>query len=89
MAVLSYTCPHCTHTNEDPLELLEPGQIHAMRCDACGMDFCTGIHECDHCAHEDVFVWHAAPPTTALSDTLCSKCGKSNTYADDVEELLP
>lgn len=89
MAVLRYTCPHCAYANEDPLELLEAGQIHGMRCDACGTEFWAGIHECDHCAHEDVLAWHTAPPLPALSEASCSTCGRSNAHADDAEEFLP
>jgi transcription elongation factor Elf1 len=77
-SALTVSCPHCKHRHKDILELLEPDNLDAMRCDSCTHEFSVAVMECHRCADEQVFTWQEAPAAAVLDTLKCQMCGSGH-----------
>lgn len=76
MITLEFNCPHCTHSFDDPYEVLDENRVIDIRCEACGKHFALAIMDCHRCGREEAFAWPTAPPPEALPRLTCT-CGAS------------
>lgn len=74
--MLLISCPHCSKSYDDALEVLVPGAVVSrMRCEGCVKPFSYAFLECHRCELETVFTWRHEPPERALSLLTCERCG--------------
>lgn len=82
------SCPHCGAVEQDPYEVLEADDVHALRCEACGRQFHLLIAECPACAEESIITWSEVPPPEALRYVRCLHCdARWLPYEEDIRGL--
>jgi transcription elongation factor Elf1 len=86
MSSIKFACPTCNHKYEDELEVLNEGEVHDFKCEACAAPFHVLIKECLRCAADTTFVWRDKPTWEAVSLLNCGSCGTSYLQPYELED---
>ena len=72
----------CDRSEVDDYDVVEPGIVHDMRCDACRGSFSFAVFECYRCGAECSFSWAQKPAPALVCNLACQACGESYAEVD-------